>query len=548
VGGGASSGGAGGAGASGDAAALAGAGGASASGGSGGGASSDARVATGDGAASGSASDAAPAVVDELAYLKTVPPILWVTLGANKTIAKGMKTPGVLKVVQAHDGTKQLTTLDGQTVALETPVGLEARGQSSSYFYAQRPFSVELQDAAGLDRELALLGMPKESDWVLSSCYSDKTCMRNALLYQVAREMAVPVGRWAPRTRYVELYMDAEYRGLYLLVERPKAGKQRVNIPRPAATMGGGDLTGGYMFSADGDRASFAYNPRNDKREWYDMLIDRRWKHRYPNQYDITPAQKSYISAQFTALEMLLLNKGDWRSKVDAGSWVDYYLLNEWSNNVDAFYRSWYFTKLPDAAGGKWQMGPVWDHDLAFGNANYGKRFCTTTSRLGPPAPFAVPLNDPAFQDEMRCKWHEYRKAGGPLDLARIEAKIAAFAVHMKAAKARDAQRWGNIGKYVWPNNYVGATWDDEVAFLRYWIRKRLAWVDKTLRGTCASQPAPMAPAPLPLPPSKSGYDRFVEAMVKPPQIDPKVDSPNFLPVEGPAPAGLKAEWTCPAP
>jgi hypothetical protein len=524
-----------------------GAGGSSAGGGAGG-AAMDGGAPAGGGA--GPANDAGAgdagtaASVDELDYLKKVVPIFWITLG-GKPIAKGAKTVGPLKVIEEHDGTQQLTSIDGKAVTIESKIGLELRGSSSSYFYAQKPYTVELQDDLGMDRELPLLGMPKESDWVFSSCYSDKSCLRNALSYAIAREAAAASGRWAPRTRWIEVYFDAQYQGLYLLVEKPKGAKGRVNLPRPAATAALGDITGGYMFSADGDKGSYAYNPMVPMREWYDMRIDRRWKHRFPNQYDIMPAQKAYISAQFDALEVSLINKAGWQAKIDPQSWMDYFLVSEFNNNVDTFFRSWFFYKLPDVMGGKFFMGPVWDYDLAFGNANYGKKYCYSNSALGPAAPFAIPLNDPQFANDMKCRWYELRKPGGPLDVARIEAKIDAFAAHIKTAKARDGKKWGNIGKFVWPNNYIGATWEDEVSYLKYWIRKRLSWVDKTLKGQCMIQPMPAAVTALPQPPNKPNDMRALEATAKPPQLNVMTDPTAFIPLDG---AGVDPKLACPAP
>jgi hypothetical protein len=281
----------------------------------------------------------------------------------------------------------------------------------------------------------------------------------------------------------------------------------------------------------------------NPQREWYDMRADRRWKHRFPNRVDVTPAQKTYISTAFDMLEAALLAKSDWQRRIDAQSWMDYFLVSEFNNNVDTFYRSWFFYKAPDGAGGRFYMGPVWDFDLAFGNANYGKRYCASNTVLTPPAPFATPLADTAFANDMKCRWYELRKTGGPLDVARLEARIDAFAAHIKMAKARDAKRWGNVGKYVWPNNFVGATWEDEVTYLKYWIRKRLPWVDARLRGTCTTQPAPPAVAPIAQPPNAPDDMRLAQAKASPPQINPMTDPPTFLPIEG----MVDPKWACPA-
>lgn len=46
-------------------------------------------------------------------------------------------------------------------------------------------------------------------------CYTDKTCLRNALVFALGQEL----GRWSPRTRFVELIIDGDYRGLYMIWE-----------------------------------------------------------------------------------------------------------------------------------------------------------------------------------------------------------------------------------------------------------------------------------------------------------------------------------------
>src|SRR6185436_19183874 len=88
----------------------------------------------------------------------------------------------------------------------------------------------------------------------------------------------------------------------------------------------------------------------------------------------------------------------------------------------------------------------------------------------------------------------------GSLDVAKIEARIDAFAAHLKTAKMRDAAKYTNFPKYVWPNNFVGATWEDEIKFLKFWIRTRLDWVDRHLPGTCAATPNPPAVMQVPQP------------------------------------------------
>ena len=112
-------------------------------------------------------------------------------------------------MIEDHDGSHQ--GLEARAATLDAPIGIETRGQSS-FSFAQKPFGFEVRDAAGEGIAVPLLGLPPEADFVLHSCYADKSCMRNALTYAVAREMAVPAGRWAPRTRWVEVFIDGATR------------------------------------------------------------------------------------------------------------------------------------------------------------------------------------------------------------------------------------------------------------------------------------------------------------------------------------------------
>ena len=144
---------------------------------------------------------------------------------------------------------------------------------------------------------------------------------------------------------------------------------------------------------------------------------------------------------------------------------------------------------------------------------------------------------DKALQDALRCRWNSLRAAGAPLDIARIEAKIDAWTKHIATAKARDIKQWNNIGLWVWPNNYIGGSWADEVTYLRYWLRKRLAWLDANLSGSCPSVPAPPAVSPIAAP-----------AYVRPRNMrEPYLgrDAPDYVPIEGNV-GGSLASYACP--
>ena len=129
----------------------------------------------------------------------------------------------------------------------EGPIGIKLRGNSSLSFN-QKKYTVELRDKEGKEVDAPLLGMPAHSDWVLLAPYNDVSAVRDPLAFQLWRDM----GHWAPRTRLVELTLNGDYRGVYILSEAIKRGEQRVNISKlKKSDVAGRDLTGGYILRID---------------------------------------------------------------------------------------------------------------------------------------------------------------------------------------------------------------------------------------------------------------------------------------------------------
>ena len=136
-------------------------------------------------------------------------------------------------------------------------IGIKLRGNSSLSFN-QKKYTIELRDENGKEKDFSLLGMPANSDWVLLAPYNDVSMMRDPMAFQLWRDM----GHWGPRTEMVELYVDDDYRGIYILSEAIKRGEQRVNVSKLKKTdIEGRELTGGYILRIDAydeDDATFA--------------------------------------------------------------------------------------------------------------------------------------------------------------------------------------------------------------------------------------------------------------------------------------------------
>jgi hypothetical protein len=134
------------------------------------------------------------------------------------------KIPAVMGIIR---GGGMRNTLTDPFTDYHGPIGIELRG-TSSLAYDQKQYAVETRDSLGDEREVVLMEFPEESDWILYAPYVDKSLMRNVLLYNTAREM----GRYASRTRFCELVIDGKYQGVYVLMEKIKRDRNRVNISK----------------------------------------------------------------------------------------------------------------------------------------------------------------------------------------------------------------------------------------------------------------------------------------------------------------------------
>jgi hypothetical protein len=399
----------------------------------------------------------------------------------GKAIPKDLKITGRLKLIEAHDGTHK--DLASRPPTLESAIGVRVRGNSSSNF-DKKSFALELRDDKGVDRELPMLGMPAESDWVLYACFSDKTCLRNVLIYEIGRAM----GRWAPRTRFAEVFLDGKYHGLYVVIEKIKRGKGRTAIPKPAADATG-DLTGGYIIKRDGPPEVFWTSKAGTKYDYHSPPAD-----------EITSAQRGYIQQHMDRFETAMLapdfahSERGYRAFIDVQSWADFMIIMELTNNVDAYDRSAFLYKQSMANGNKLFMGPLWDFDIGLGNVDYEEGWKTdvlnmTVQKLSPDTGHNIPFywgrigRDPAFQRDLKCRWQELRK--GPLLMSRIDAWIEGWTKELAAGEKRDHARWPVMGKKLWPNYFVGKTYDEEVRWLRDWIDRRLRFLDANLPGVC---------------------------------------------------------------
>jgi hypothetical protein len=381
-------------------------------------------------------------------------------------------------------------------------IGIEVRGQSSQMF-PMKSYSIELRDASGNSQDKALFGLPKESDWVLYAPYTDKTLMRNFLAYTLSNEL----GHWASHCRFVEVIINNDYKGIYVFMEKIKRGSGRVNIAKINATDISGDaVSGGYIFSLDKEPDGWfsSYTVPNAS-----TSSKRQFSYVYPKLENIVQQQKDYIKNYVDSFEAALASANfqdpvnGVRKFADMSSFVDYFIVNEVSHNVDGYRLSSFFYKDKNSKNSKIFAGPVWDYDLAFRNANYCDGSNTNSwaynFNLVCPGDGAglIPFwwyqleNDTAFQGNLRCRWKQLRQTS--LNISHLNFLIDSIASLTAEARQRHFQRWPVLGQYVWPNPQpIPTTYDGELSTLKQWLLNRVVWIDNNIsnKGACADYPA----------------------------------------------------------
>jgi hypothetical protein len=349
-------------------------------------------------------------------------------------------------------------------IRFSSRIGIEIRG-TSSMAYPKKQYAIEVRDRDGDGRDAAPLGLPAADDWVLQGPYGDKTLMRNALAYRIARS----TGRYASRTRFVEAVVNDDYRGVFVLMEPPELGRRRVAGEHLL------ELTAPYKVTP-GD----AHFP---------SLTGQRLIHADPEPEEAGPGPTRRIRHHLRAFEAALHGPAfadpaaGWRAHLDEASAVDHVLLHELLKNQDAFHASLFVHK---PARGRLRLGPAWDFDIAMGNSDFGES-ARVAGWMTAGRPWAGRLlQDPGFARALAARWRGLRAAGlREHALALVDANAG----RLRGAQARNFERWPILGARVWPNPVDPATgapppdWPAEVAALRGWLEARIAWIDANVDG-----------------------------------------------------------------
>ena len=419
-----------------------------------------------------------PKAFTQIAFVSSNLPIVVLT-------TNGQSIPDDPKIIAnmgiIWNGSGQRNSLKDPMNNYNGKVGIEIRG-SSSQMFPKKSYGFETKSADLLSLDVSLLGMPEESDWILYAPYTDKTMIRDVLSYT----LYAALGSYSPRCRYVELVLDGSYEGVYVLMEKIKRDKGRVDIAKlTTEDITGESLTGGYIIKIDKTTGSGGGG-------WYSYYSNivglTYYQYDYPKQEDIRDAQRTYLQTWVNGMEKALYTEkfsgdGSYHEFLNDSSCIDFMIINELAKNIDGYRLSSYLYKDKNKL---LNCGPIWDFNLTYGNVDYCNGWLTSGFEynvdLGGdywqnPFWWKKLLKDATFSTKLKKRWATLRKK--ELSDQRINLVVDSLVNLISEAQVRNYQRWPILGTYVWPNYFVGANYTLEVNWMKDWIKKRLVFLDQ---------------------------------------------------------------------
>ena len=414
------------------------------------------------------------------------------------------------------DPATQRASLTSPTIDYQGRSATHVRGSSSSGF-DQKQYSWEPWDESNNSKNSTILGLPSGSSWVIYAPADDKSLLRNFLTYSRARLLSGGNG-FGMRTKFCEVFFNQtpgqpltyanSYHGVYVLVEKIKRGTDRVNVPKlNALTTDPTAITGGYIVKHD--RLGAGDTVFNTATDGVQIGAD------VPDPWNT--AQQSYLTNYFNTFETVLHGAGfanpatGYQAYIDRDTFIDNQWFNEIAKQIDGYRLSQYFWK---DRGGKLKNGPIWDYNLAYGNANYLDGSDPTgwyfTQLGGADYAWYPRLHQDttgASPYELR-HWDRYWEIRRGIFatstvMAEIDAEaatllngsttpvtnsMAPLSPTLENAAMRHYRKWPILGTYIWPNadgyadriyfNSNGNATTGEVDWMKNWLTQRLGWID----------------------------------------------------------------------
>lgn len=365
----------------------------------------------------------------------------------------------------------------GDTPTVSSAALFNIRGRSSRKF-DKKSYRITLINQDGTNNNQTVMGMDAHHEWVLHGPFLDKSLIRNYLWYNIAGEMM----EYAPNVRFCELILDGEYQGLYLMTESIAKGYDGSRLTMDVKKKG--NSFSGYILRINDiydfeDKTSVIMDYGN-----YSYVTRIPTEVVYPGTLNQSAQMRRLIELEFSAFEKALYSY-DYDSEdygytqwIDIPSFVDYFLINEFTCNYDAGELSTYIFK---DVSGKYKIC-VWDFNNACDNymetAVNPHNFDTQNRLL-----YHMICRDEAFTEAVITRYKELRR--GVLSEEYLMDYIDRTIAYLGPAIDRNFDVWGY--SFLPGYNLLNGedreicSYDDAVSQLKGFLIDRGNWLDRNI-------------------------------------------------------------------
>lgn len=408
---------------------------------------------------------------------------------------QGVEIPGkaildengkVIDYTLSEDGNKQISAqlaivdheetnnLETDQPTLTSDILIHVRGNSSRTF-DKSGYSIRLVTETGENDPQVILGMDAHHEWALHGPFIDKSLIRNYLSYNLAGEMM----DYAPNVRFCEVILNGEYRGVYLMVETITAGD---NGARLELKVDKKDNTfSGYLVRLD--RGSDTEIKNIDSFSVYTYRTLNQINIEYPGVSNLTEEMAEAIRQDFSDFEKIIYSydfddpSRGYEALIDVDSFVDYFLINEFTCNYDAGWLSTYVYKGLD---GKFHMC-VWDFNSAFDAYQHTmidpNRFDSKGTLW-----FNMLLKDENFTERVISRYYELRET--ILSDEYLLNYIDETVEYLGPAVDRNFEVWGytfNSNDVFFPTERNPRSYEEAIQDMKDFITIRGKWLDENI-------------------------------------------------------------------
>jgi hypothetical protein len=349
-------------------------------------------------------------------------------------------------VLDANDGS-------GASIVHTNAARIRGRG-NYTWTLEKKPYKVNFDSAT------SVFGMPADKEWALLANHADKTLLRNGVTMCAGRMLELG---WVPKFRFAEITLNGSYDGLYQWFEQVKEAPHRMNLGTP---------------SSDGDDAASGFQVEINYRLDDDINFVSTLGMPYSIKEGYTADGGAAIRAELEAMEAALddTTTHAWAQRLDAESFVDFYILQELVKNFD-FLNSSHNLHRPRGAT-RIMSGPLWDFDIALGSAlpppeGLWMDTTVTTGTIRNSTYLVKLLADPVFRRHVATRWQYLSTRHDAL-----QAYLSAAAGAMRGPIDGNFVRWPVLSTVIAPASVALGSHDAELAYVQDWLARRKAWLD----------------------------------------------------------------------